>query len=97
MTKTIILDFDNIHSLQAFYSVCKKKLQLPDHFGNNLDALWDCITAYLELPIIINFINLTPYHLKKFQKQIELFRDAEKELDGELTFEYHTKDEIDAG
>ncbi len=23
----------------------KKKLDLPDHYGNNLDALWDCLTT----------------------------------------------------
>lgn len=97
MMKTIEFNFDKIHSLQAFYSACKKQLQLPDHFGNNLDALWDCITAEIDLPVEINFINLTPWHLKKFEKQIELFRDAEKELDGELTFEYYSSDEKDAG
>ena len=97
MTKPIILDFDTIHSPRSFYGACKQQLQLPDHFGNNLDALWDCITAGIDLPVTIHFINLTPYHLKKFAKQIELFRDAEKELDGELSFEYHNSDEADAG
>ena len=94
--KTILFDFNDIHSLQSFYSACKEQLNLPNHFGNNLDALWDCITAYVELPIAISFINITPYHLKKFERQINLFRDAEKELEGELTFEYHTK-EADQG
>jgi ribonuclease inhibitor len=97
MMKTIVFNFDKIHSLQSFYSACKQQLQLTDHFGNNLDALWDCITAGIELPVTISFINLSPYHLVKFERQIDLFRDAEKELDGELTFEYHTRDERDAG
>ncbi len=97
MMKTIIFNFDDIHSMRSFYSACKEQLKLPDHFGNNLDALWDCITAYVELPIAIRFINLSPYHLKKYERQIDLFRDAEKELDGELTFEYQTRDEMDAG
>ncbi|WP_439345402.1 barstar family protein [Vacuolonema iberomarrocanum] len=28
-----------------------KKLDLPDHYGDNLDALWDCITGWIDLPI----------------------------------------------
>jgi len=95
--RTVIFDFDNIHSLRSFYNGCKKNLQLPGHFGNNLDALWDSITGGMELPVAIQFIHLTPYHLEKFKKQIALFRDAEKELDGELSFEYHTTGEKDAG
>jgi ribonuclease inhibitor len=97
MMKTIVFDFDKIHSLQSFYKACKELLHLPDYFGNNLDALWDCVTAFIELPVAINFINMSPYHLEKFERQIDLFQDAEKELDGELTFQYHVKDETDAG
>jgi ribonuclease inhibitor len=97
MMKTIVFDFDKIHSMQSFYSACKQQLQLPDHFGNNLDALWDCVTAGIELPVAILFTNLTPFHIKKFRQQIELFREAEKELDGELSFEYQSTSDADAG
>ena len=97
MKDPIVFNFDKIHSLQSFYSACKPNLQLPDHFGNNLDALWDCIIGQIELPVDINFTNLTAWHLKKFEKQIELMLDAEKELDGDLSFECFTKDESDAG
>ena len=97
MIKPVIFDFDKIHSLRSFYSACKIQLQLPDHFGDNLDALWDCITAGIKLPVVVYFINLSPYHLRKFEKQIGLFEDAAKELDGAFTFEYHTREEADAG
>ena len=97
MRKPIVFDFDKILSMKSFYKACKEQLQLPDYFGNNLDALWDCITGFIDLPVAVSFINITPYHLEKFEKQVALFRDAEKELDGELTFEVYTKDEMDAG
>jgi ribonuclease inhibitor len=97
MIKRITLDFDKIHSLRSFYAACKEALRLPDYFGNNLDALWDCITSGISLPAEISFINVTPYHLEKFEKQIELFRDAEEALDGELSFTCETKKDTDAG
>ena len=97
MMKTIVFDFTRILSMKSFYKECREQLQLPDYFGDNLDALWDCVTAGIELPVAVSFINITPYHLQKFERQIKLFQDAEKELDGELTFEFYTKDEVDAG
>lgn len=97
MIQPVIFDFDKIHSLRSFYSACKKQLQLPGYFGDNLDALWDCITAGIKLPAAVCFINITPYHLKKFEKQISLFENAAKELDGAFTFEYHTREDADAG
>ena len=97
MINNITLDFDKIHSLRSFYAACKEAMQLPDYFGNNLDALWDCVTSDIRLPAEVSFINVTPYHLEKFEKQIELFRDAEETLDGELSFTCETKEDTDAG
>ena len=59
--------------MKSFYKACKEQFQLPDYFGNNLDALWDCITGFIELPVAVSFINITPYHLEKFEKQVTLF------------------------
>jgi ribonuclease inhibitor len=38
------IDGDLIKSEQHFYQEIKKELQLPDYFGNNLDALYDVLT-----------------------------------------------------
>ena len=32
------------------YDVIKTELELPDWFGNNLDALWDAVTGIMYLP-----------------------------------------------
>ncbi len=56
MRKPIQFDFERIGSINDFYIVAKRELQLPEHFGNNLDALWDCITGDMELPAFIRFI-----------------------------------------
>lgn len=29
----------------AMHAYLKRLLELPDHYGNNLDALWDCLTS----------------------------------------------------
>ncbi len=42
-----------IRSLEEFYDVISRKLSLPEHFGRNLDALWDVLTTDVEGPVEI--------------------------------------------
>ena len=98
MIRNVQIDFHHIHTWNKLYRVLKKNLGLPEYFGNNLDALWDSVTAYIDLPIKIQFINLSAFHLKKFEKLITLFEDAETELNGELKFSYTvSNDDKDIG
>ncbi len=42
-----------IRSLEEFYDVISLKLSLPEHFGRNLDALWDVLTTDVKGPVEI--------------------------------------------
>jgi ribonuclease inhibitor len=33
----------------------KKKLGLPDYYGGNLDASWDCLTGWVGLPMTVEW------------------------------------------
>ena len=39
----IILDFSNCKYLEEIHTVLKKKFGLPEYYGKNWDALWDCL------------------------------------------------------
>lgn len=41
---------------EDFYTVLKKQFNFPDWFGNNVDALWDMLTGFVETPCEITFI-----------------------------------------
>ena len=84
--KKIEIDFENITTKEEFYEVFKKKMELPEYFGNNLDALWDVITASIELPVKIRFSNFNNKKSDFFISLKELFNDAETELSGRLSF-----------
>ena len=49
--KEVTLDGKKILTESSFHEEMKNKLDLPDYYGENLDALWDCITGEIELPI----------------------------------------------
>ena len=41
----------NVRSLAGFYREIGRQLSFPDHFGRNLDALWDVLSTDIEGPI----------------------------------------------
>lgn len=55
--KTIILDSSKFTSIEKLHEELKLKFNFPDYYGNNLDALWDCLTTDIELPITVYLDN----------------------------------------
>ena len=49
--KRCLLSGKTVRSLDAFYDEIARQLAFPDHFGRNLDALWDVLSADIEGPI----------------------------------------------
>ncbi len=90
--KQVTFDFENIQSIDDFYSEAVAKLELPEYFGNNLDAMWDSLTGWIELPQEIRFINLSNEQLEQYVELILLFEDAAFDMDDELFFNYSLKD-----
>lgn len=80
--KTINLDFSGIESLGALHKYLKKELFLPEYYGENPDALYDCLTGDIELPVKISIANF-PLLEKKIGKDaksiFQVFLDSAKE------------------
>jgi len=47
----VILDGTAIHTQEQLHDALKQTLGLPDYYGRNLDALWDCLTGCVEMPL----------------------------------------------
>lgn len=84
----IYIDFLQIGDYEDFYAQLKEKLPLPEHFGDNLDALYDVITGELEMPLHIEFVNMSVEQLEIFEDLLTTLEDAEDEVE-EFTFSYY--------
>ena len=63
--KTYILDAAMFENKEASHEYLKKELNFPDYYGNNLDALSDCLTDMDDFRIIItNLENAGEYFMK---------------------------------
>ncbi len=49
----IRLDGVEMTDKKKTHSYIKEKLALPDYYGNNLDALWDCLSTDYSQKIIV--------------------------------------------
>lgn len=86
--KTVYIDFTDIGDYEDFYAQLKKKIQLPEHFGDNLDALFDTITGDLEMPLHLEFVNMTVDQLEIFEDLLTTLEDAEEEVE-DFSFSYY--------
>jgi ribonuclease inhibitor len=85
---TIYIDFTDIGDYEDFYAQLKEKIALPEHFGDNLDALSDVITGALEMPLHIEFVNMTVDQLETFEDLLTTLEDAEDEAE-DFSFTYY--------
>lgn len=85
--KTIYIDFTDLGDYDDFYAQLKEKLTLPEFFGDNLDALYDAITGFLELPLHIEFVNMSVEQLETFEDLLVTLEDADDEIE-DFTFSY---------
>ena len=83
-TKNVVLDFSECKYIGSLHKVIKENLELPDWYGNNLDALWDAITGLMEVPVKIKIVYYPKSSDTKKMKTyvneiISVFREAEIE------------------
>ncbi|MDE6761160.1 MAG: barstar family protein [Lachnospiraceae bacterium] len=64
------LDFINIKNTMQLHKYLKEKLALPDYYGNNLDALYDCLTDKKE------GYTVTISHIGELKKELGEYADA---------------------
>ncbi|WP_292008164.1 barstar family protein [Chryseobacterium sp.] len=86
--KTVYIDFVDIGDYEDFYTQLREKVSLPEHFGDNLDALYDVITGGIELPFHLEFVNMSVDQLEIFEDLLTTLEDAEEEAEG-FTFSYY--------
>ena len=84
----VYIDFLEIGDYEDFYAQLKEKLTLPEHFGDNLDALFDVITGELEMPLLLEFVNMSVEQLEIFEDLLTTLEDAEDEVE-DFTFAYY--------
>ena len=74
-----------IYNEADFHKQIKIVLGFPSHYGENLDALWDCLTGWIDIPttLIWNDFEFSTHALGEYALKLRnLFEDAQREVTG---------------
>ena len=79
--KHCILDGRTIETRDQLHATLQQALELPDWYGRNLDALYDCLTdSHTALSIEFQNREALTEHLGRYGKALEqVIRDAAEE------------------
>ena len=78
------VDFKDVHYYLEIHKALKDGLKLPDYYGENLDALWDCLTDFIDNDdvIILNNYQFVEKASDEYAKKIlDVFKDAKHYAD----------------
>lgn len=83
-SKDRVLDFSSCKYLGEVHEIIKTELELPDWYGENLDALWDAVTGLMYVPANIKIIfktetKATENLSDEIDKIISVFFEAQEE------------------
>jgi len=71
--REVVFDSSHVERIDQLHSELSRCLDFPDYYGANLDALYDCLSGDVALPLRIIWKNYNITRLK-------LGKDAEKVL-----------------
>jgi len=86
MSKVVELKQSEADHYENVHVWLKQKLDLPEWYGRNLDALWDCITGHLHKPLKIRWI-ADSGHGNRYSAIVEVFQEAADQAE-DIDFEY---------
>ena len=60
------VNLSNVKTQTQLHKVLRDNMNFPDFYGQNLSALWDCLTGFIDTPMHTYFygVNLLPKELK---------------------------------
>ena len=79
--KYIVLDLSDIESVHGLHAYLKEAFQLPDYYGFNMDALWDCLRCGFEETTTIILRNVSAFpenRISALHGLIRVFEDLKK-------------------
>ncbi len=70
--KYITLDFTGCRYLGEIHKVLKEQFEFPDYYGENLSALWDCMSDYCsgDLHVYIKGLSDLPKEFDDYMNKI---------------------------
>jgi Barstar, RNAse (barnase) inhibitor len=83
----VVIQGSKLTDKNILHQILKQELKFPAHYGENLDALWDCLTTDIQLPVTIEWVDFQKSKAllgDYAENTLEIFNEAEKFTGGKL-------------
>jgi len=84
--KIIVLDGRRMKDRETAHDYLKKQLQLPDYYGRNLDALFDCLCEMNNVQVILTYVQEMQDNLRRYADNIIGVFEAAEEKNPKISF-----------
>ena len=87
---SVFFNGEDFKTKEIFHKIIKEKLNSPNYYGNNLDALNDCLLELSPLPLKVvwnNYSKSKEYLGNYCDIALNIFKDASQFLDNTLILE----------
>lgn len=81
----VVIDGRKMTDREAAHNYLKKKLALPDYYGRNLDALFDCLCEMNNVQIVVSYVQEMKDNLRRYADNIINVFEAAQEKNPKLS------------
>jgi len=82
VSRTVYLDADRLKDRVQAHEYLAEMLSLPEYYGKNLDALYDCLTELKDCRIVILYTQETELSDTYGEKIVSVLEEAARENSG---------------
>ena len=75
--REVVFDSSHVERLDQLHNELSRSLDFPDYYGANLDALYDCLSGEIALPLRIIWKNYNITRSKLGKDAIEVLKVME--------------------
>ena len=77
--KIVVIDGRKMTDRETTHTYLKRKLSLPEYYGRNLDALFDCLCEMNDVQIVVAYVQEMKDNLRRYADNIiNVFEAAEQ-------------------
>jgi ribonuclease inhibitor len=74
MMKKVVFDSSHVETIAQLHDELARMLDFPDYYGANLDALYDCLSGEMELPLTLVWKNFQVTKSKLGKEAVKLLK-----------------------
>ena len=84
--KIVVIDGRKMTDRETAHTYLKRKLELPEFYGKNLDALFDCLCEMTNVQIILTYIPEMKDNLRRYADNLVNVFEAAEEKNPKFSF-----------